>query len=521
MTSSATREPGQPRLDDFALHHWAVEDVTPRRSAIACAALLGGMAAAACAWAQGNEAAAPTTTLSASAEAEIDRLVAEIDRIEAETVTKLNQGLPGPTQRTVLLGKLLLYDKQLSVNRNEACAFCHMPETGFSGPVSALNATTVAYPGSVRTRFSQRQPQTHAYAPFAPVLHYNASQGDFVGGNFWDMRATGIRLGNPAAEQAQAPPTNPVEMGLSDFACAVYRISQRPYRSLFETVWGKQAFAVTWPADIEQVCDKPGPPPSSDPLPVHLDQVGRGIVRASFDGMALSIAAFERSAEVSAFSSKFDAVMGKTATFTPQEQLGYDLFRGKGRCNECHRDGGPGEEPLFTDHTASNLGVPANRAMPYYAEGAPDQQGYTANPAGTAFVDAGVGGYLDRDHILSGQPNPNPTWIPHAAKFKGRFQVPTLRNVDKRPYDGFVKAYMHNGYLKSLKEVMHFYNTRDVLPRCAPNDPGEKISCWPAPEDPENLNTRQLGNLGLSDDDENAVVAFLKTLTDGYIKASD
>ena len=112
------------------------------------------------------------------------------------------------------LGKLMLYDKQLSVNRNEACAFCHMPEAGFTGPVSELNRTTGSYPGSVRTRFSNRKPQSHAYAPLSPVLHYNRGQGDLVGGNFWDMRATGRRLGNPAAEQAQGPPTNPVEMGL-------------------------------------------------------------------------------------------------------------------------------------------------------------------------------------------------------------------------------------------------------------------------------------------------------------------
>jgi cytochrome c peroxidase len=113
---------------------------------------------------------------------------------------------------------LLLYDKQLSVNRNEACAFCHMPEAGFTGPVSELNRTTGSYPGSVRTRFSERKPQSHAYAPLSPVLHYNPGRGDLVGGNFWDMRATGRRLGNPAAEQAQGPPTNPVEMGLPDIA---------------------------------------------------------------------------------------------------------------------------------------------------------------------------------------------------------------------------------------------------------------------------------------------------------------
>jgi cytochrome c peroxidase len=137
-------------------------------------------------------------------------------------------------------------------------------------------ARTGSYPGSVRTRFSDRKPQSHAYAPLSPVLHYNPGRGDLVGGNFWDMRATGRRLGNPAAEQAQGPLTNPVEMGLPDIACAIYRASRRPYRALFESAWGPQAFAIAWPSDVEQVCARPGPPPASDPLPVHLTSLDRG-----------------------------------------------------------------------------------------------------------------------------------------------------------------------------------------------------------------------------------------------------
>jgi cytochrome c peroxidase len=85
-----------------------------------------------------------------------------------------------------------------------------------------------------------------------------------------------------------------------------------------------------------------------------------------------------------------------------------------------------------------------------------------------------------------------------------------------RPTPDFVKAYMHNGYFKSLKEVVHFYNTRDVLPRCNEKDPREKVGCWPPPEDASNLNRKQLGNLKLTDQEENDLVAFLKTLTDGY-----
>jgi cytochrome c peroxidase len=242
--------------------------------------------------------------LSPQALQEIAQVEADIDRIEAQTMERLAAPPDNQVQQIELIGKLLLYDKQLSVNRNQACAFCHMPEAGFTGPVSELNRTTGSYPGSVRTRFSERKPQSHAYAPLSPVLHYNPGRGDLVGGNFWDMRATGRRLGNPAAEQAQGPPTNPVEMGLPDIACAVYRASQRPYRALFENVWGPQAFAIAWPSDVEQACDRPGPPPASDSLPVHLSPLDRGRAMSTFDQMAQSIAGYEASAEVTPFTSK-------------------------------------------------------------------------------------------------------------------------------------------------------------------------------------------------------------------------
>ena len=146
-----------------------------------------------------SQAQQPSTTLSPAALKEIADVEAEIDRIEAQTLARLTEPPNNQVDQSELLGKLMLYDKELSVNRNQACAFCHMPQTGFTGPVSELNRTTGSYPGSVRARFSNRKPQTHAYAPLSPVLHYNPGQGDLVGGNFWDMRATGRRLGNPAA----------------------------------------------------------------------------------------------------------------------------------------------------------------------------------------------------------------------------------------------------------------------------------------------------------------------------------
>jgi cytochrome c peroxidase len=459
----------------------------------------------------------------AAARKEINSVEREIARIEAESLNRAQSATLDRFQQFILLGKLIFYDQELSVMRNESCAFCHMPETGFSGPVSALNQTTVAYPGSVRTRFSVRKPQSHTYASFSPVLHYNSGQGDFVGGQFWDMRATGLRLDSPLAEQAQVPPMNPVEMGFIDAACMVYRMSQRPYRSMAERLWGAQSFAIHWPAEVKEVCDRPGPAPDPDAFPLHLSAIDRGTAQSTFDRIGLSIAAFEGSPEVNAFSSKYDHVQAKKAEFTPEEKAGYELFRSAAtHCNECHRDGGPGEEPLFTDFTASNLGLPRNPSLPFYQENVADKFGYTPNPDGLRYVDPGVGGFLasaqnsSGGSFLAGMQNPNREWAALAKSFMGKYKTPTLRNVDMRPRADFVKAYMHNGYLKSLKEVVHFYNTRDSLPACKPGDPGEKVTCWPAPETPATINRKQLGNLKLSDKQEDELVAFMKTLTDGY-----
>jgi cytochrome c peroxidase len=166
--------------------------------------------------------------------------------------------------------------------------------------------------------------------------------------------------------------------------------------------------------------------------------------------------------------------------------------------------------PLFTDFTSNNLGLPRNPAIPFYYESQQDRYGYAPNPAGSNFADKGVGDFL------RGPGNVNFEWKPYANSFDGKFQTSTLRNVDKRPRPDFVKAYMHNGYLKSLKEVVHFYNTRDTLARCkAPNDPEAKVKCWPNPETPQNLN-KTIGSLGLTDKEEDQIVTFLKSLTDGY-----
>jgi len=394
------------------------------------------------------------------------------------------------------LGKAIFSDRNLSLHRNQSCKSCHAPKAGWSGPDSDINAKGAVFEGSVEGLFGNRKPPSAAYATQSPIFHGAEEAGEtlFIGGNFWDGRATGERLGNPAADQALGPFLNPVEQALPDAACVVKRVCTAKYAKRFKKVWGKQVCNIDFPENIDEIC--------ADPQGiVELDEENRRKVDAAYDRVGLSIAAFEASSKVNAFSSKFDYYLAGRAELSPLEKQGLELFMGKGKCANCHVLDGP--RPLFTDFTYDNLGVPRNPENPWYRM-------TDFNPDGFDWIDVGLGGFLaSRDDY---------SWF--ARENFGKQKVPTLRNVDKRPYPGFVKAYTHNGYFKSLKSLVHFYNTRDIKPRC--DDPFTKESdalamgCWPAPEVPENVNTTELGDLGLTEQEEDAIVSFLKTLSDGY-----
>ena len=237
---------------------------------------------------------------------------------------------------------------------------------------------------------------------------------------------------------------------------------------------------------------------------VNLDVPNAALVETAYDNIALSIADYEASSEVNAFTSKFDAYLARLADLTSTERQGMKLFNGKAKCSRCHTSKAKkGEPPLFTDYSFDNLGVPRNPDNPFYFQG--------ANEDGLGWVDEGLGEFLES----------RPEYAGMAEEHEGAQKVPTLRNVDLRPDSGFVKAFSHNGYFKSLKGIVHFYNTRDVKPACADPFTSEADAltdgCWPEPEEPENVNDDELGNLKLTDAQEDAIVAFLKTLSDGYI----
>ena len=378
------------------------------------------------------------------------------------------------------LGKSIFFDDNLSINQNQSCASCHGPTAGWTGPVTSINESGGVYEGSIAGRFGNRKPPSSAYATLSPVLHFIIAKKEalFTGGNFWDGRATGEKLGNPAADQAQGPFLNPLEQGLATPADVVALVCAASYGDLFRDVWGAEA------------CDEAN-------------------VDMAYNNIGLSIAAYEDSPEVNAFTSKYDySFIGQTK-LTKQEQLGFALFRGKGKCHRCHI--GNGQQALFTDFTYDNLGVPRNPENPFYTEPA-------FNPDGFDWVDGGLGSFLET-RLLD--------YASYADANMGKQKVPTLRNVGKGSCeaepenpDCIIKAYTHNGYFKSLKGTVHFYNTRDIKPDCV--DPftseAEALAqdCWPVPEVAENVNMDELGNLGLTPEEEDAIVAFMMTLSDGF-----
>lgn len=257
-------------------------------------------------------------------------------------------------------------------------------------------------------------------------------------------------------EQAKGPLLNPLEMNNPDAQAILRKLKSARYASQFRALYGADAL---------------------DDADAALDHLGD------------AIAAFE-SAIPNRFTSKYDAYLAGHATLSPAEARGLALYDDKKTgpcsgpndappcgCAQCHLDKpqADGSPPLFTDFGYDNIGTPRNTANPFY------QLPASLNPGGPSYVDNGVGA------------------IVHNPRQFGAFKAPSLRNV------ALTAPYGHNGYFKDLKAIVHFYNTRDV--------PG----AWAAPEQDFNINrTGAVGDLHLSDAEENDIVAFLGTLTDGW-----
>src|ERR1700722_18827962 len=320
----------------------------------------------------------PSGILPSNLSSEIARVLREADGIEQEAIGEWH-ALPSLTPMgnppilqdngqagIEILGKLMNFDKTISPDNNSACASCHMPYSGFSGPIPSVNLTMIAYPGSLHFRAGKRTAQRYTYASYFPPLQYDAVQGAFFGGNFWDSRATGYLIRDPSAEQAQFPPVDPLEMGNPDTACITYKLSLAAYRPLFEEIWGAGSFDINWPSNTARICATPNGAASlgGSATPVALSPSDRTRSNADYDHWAQSLNAYEHSLSVSPFTSKFDAYLAGKATLTADEKAGYELFRGKGNCNSCHLDGRSTAPtpppPNGTDPNAADTGVAAD-----------------------------------------------------------------------------------------------------------------------------------------------------------------
>jgi cytochrome c peroxidase len=384
------------------------------------------------------------------------------------------------------LGEFLYFDENLSEPAGQSCASCHDPAFGFDDPDSNLPVSEGVNLGL----FGGRNSPISAYAMYSPIMYFDDVEGLWIGGQFWDGRATGAYLGDPLADQAVGPFLNPVEMANTSKEQVINDIKVSVYANLFEQVWGVGSL---------------------------------NNVEAAYNQVGLSIAAFERSQLFGQFSSQYDAYLaaclakggtmddcakgvGKVALavgknyFTLEEWYGFQLFVGENNndgilqkgegamCAACHVADwteiadyalpvqtpawAPAGyvPPVFTDFTFDNLGVPKSK-HPLLVN----------NP-----VDLGLGSIVGD------------------VAENGKFKVMTVRNI------ALSAPYAHNGYFMTLKEIIHFYNTRDV--------PGslKKGASWDMPEYPDTVNFDELGNLGLSDAAEDALVEFMKTLSDGY-----
>jgi cytochrome c peroxidase len=310
--------------------------------------------------------------------------------------------------------------------------------------------------GAIQSRFGNRNAQSVAYAMFSPPVYFDPTTTPAIPEGQYKGGLFWDGRADTLEEQAKQPFLNPLEMHNPSGKTVVLAVRRAEYAGLFTAVFGESSLK-----DEEQ----------------------------AFEFVGQALAAYMRSPEVSPFTSKYDYWKKGEAEFTESELRGYMLIQpmGKGRCGNCHTEG---EKGLFTNFGHQNLGTPRNPELSYYF--LPP----SLNPDGVNYIDLGLGDFL-RSVGFSEE---------LAAKEDGKFKIPSLRNC------AVTAPYTHNGYHQTLREVVVFNNTRDLAG-----------ADWPEAEVPETVHRHPmampgtLGRLGLNDQEIDDIVAFLNTLTDGYL----
>jgi cytochrome c peroxidase len=360
------------------------------------------------------------------------------------------------------LGKQMFFDQSLSLSGKMACATCHSPDHAYGPP----NGLAVQFGAADKEHIGTRAAPSLRYMSFTPKFarHLSIPTSDGVedegpaGGFMHDGKVDTLH------EQATAPLLDRNEMANLDAAAVAAKLRKSPYADQFRRVFGPDIF------------DHPA---------------------AAMEKAALAIEAFEtEDSSFYPYTSKFDAVMVGNAEFSAEEARGLLLFVNpdKGNCTKCHiANPGPGGRPAqFTDYEFEAVGVPRNADIPA-----------NRNPA---YFDLGLCGPKRKD-------------LAKETNFCGMFKTPTLRNAASR------QAFFHNGKFHTLEEAMHFYVERDTDPsKWYPRIGGKvvKFDDMPAKyrENVDNFtapfNRKLGGKPALNRDEIRDVIAFMKTLDDGY-----
>jgi cytochrome c peroxidase len=358
------------------------------------------------------------------------------------------------------LGRALFSDPALSASAKISCATCHDPKHDFA----PANAEAVQRGGGDGRSFGVRAVPSLKYTQNVPPFteHYFDDEGDDsvdqgpAGGRTWDGRSRSVHA------QARLPLFSPFEMANANAEAVTGKVEAR-YAAQFRQLFGERIFA-----------DK----------------------ALAFKGVLMALEAFQQSpAEFYPYSSKYDAFLRHEASLSVQELSGLEAFNDpeKGNCARCHPSAlRKGAFPQFTDFGFAAIGAPRNAAIPANTD--------------RAYYDLGLCGPLRTD-------------LKDRREYCGMFRTPSLRNVARR------RVYLHNGAFNSLSDVVRFYAERDTQPqKWYPRaSDGSTLKFDDLPETyRENLDVqapfdRHAGEKpALSDADIADIVAFLRTLNDGF-----
>lgn len=394
-----------------------------------------------------------------------------------------------PLSAMAQLGRLVFFDASLSSSGRLSCASCHDPRHAYAAPGDQpvmRGGPHLSREGSRAVpslMYLERQPsfgigpdneerenadlaQLATLARDTPRVQKTAAQASKAannmvpqGGLFWDGRADTLQ------QQALLPLLDSHEMNGGTLITVADKLRRAFYAERFAQLFGDSVFA----------------------------DAGSLVAEAMFAVGRYQI----EDTSFHPYTSKYDYWLEGKAQLTASELRGYELFNDPGRanCAGCHvdqpsRDGLP---PLLTDHQFEALGVPRNNALAVNRD--------------PNYFDLGICGPYRAD-------------LSNERQYCGMFMTPTLRNVVTR------HAFFHNGVYATLRAVLDFYAFRDtepqqIYPRRAdgtvqkfddlPQQYAVNVDFTDPPFD------RKAGDPpAMTPRDEEDIIAFLNTLTDGY-----